>query len=124
MRQWFDWTWYPTGDLLAKLANSWFIGGIWWDEAQQVVWYTMYPYYGPSAYMPFLGATALHDDGTVTKYGPWYYISDKTLAFRKVAYYFVPIPVSAQADLGGRTMAIGADAWARRAAAPRTGARG
>ena len=108
VREWPNWNWVPTGDLLAQVANGWEIGGLWWDESQQVVWYTVYPYYGPNAVTPFLGATRLNDNGTVTRYGPWYYISKTDQRFRKVSRWILPIPPSAQGDCGGRTVAIGA----------------
>ena len=107
-RTWTNWSWVPEGPLVAALANGWHIGGLWWDEEQQVLWYTIWPYYAPSAIMPFLGAVRLHDDGTVTKYGPWNYISSTSQQFRKVCWYFVPIPPSQRAAFGGRRVAVGA----------------
>ena len=118
VREWARWHWVPTGSLLTSLSNGWEVGGLWWDESQQVVWYTLYPYYGPGVAMPFLGATRLNDNGTVSRYGPWYYVSPTTDSFRKVCYWFVPIPASAQADCGGRRMAIGATAMGASGGSP------
>jgi hypothetical protein len=109
VRQWKDWSWVPTGRLTEQLSNGWQFGGLWWDDAQQVLWYTLWPYYAPGVIMPFLGAVKLHDDGSVTKYGPWHYVSPTYEGFRKVCWYFVPIPARFQSLLGGRKMALGAN---------------
>lgn len=111
VRSWANWTWMPTDPtLLAKVANGWKVGGIWWDEGQGVVWYTMYPYYA-SIPFPFLGATALHDDGTVTKYGPWYYIDATTsVEYKSVAQWMLPIPPRYASSFGTATHLLGAHA--------------
>jgi hypothetical protein len=88
--------------------NGWVVGGIWWDEAQQVLWYTVYPFYDPGVFR-FLGATRLNDNGTTTKFGMWHYISSASQSYKQVCKWILPIPASAQAAAGGRTMAIGAD---------------
>lgn len=109
VREWTNWCWTPTGGLVDQLANGWLVGGLWWDELQEVLWYTLWPYYAPSVVMPFLGAVRLHDNGTVTRYGPWHYVSNDYIGFRKVCWYFLPIPQQYQPLFGGRRIALGAN---------------
>jgi hypothetical protein len=91
-------------------GNGWCIGDIWYDHAQDVLWYTVYPFYSTGIF-PFLGATRLNDNGTTTLYGPWYYLStsETTQHLKQVCKWMVPIPASAQAACGGRSIAMGAD---------------
>jgi hypothetical protein len=56
-----------------------------------------------------LGATRLNDNGTTVKYGMWAYPGANTHAFKQISKWIVPVPLSAQTALGGRTMALGAD---------------
>jgi hypothetical protein len=102
IRRWGPSTWWrldqwPTGGEAGAV-----IGDLWWDEARQVVWYTAYPWYGSNTL--FLGCAALHNDGTATRYGMWTYAGNNP---KEVCQWIVPIPVSAQGDVGGRTMALG-----------------
>jgi hypothetical protein len=98
--------WSGVFNITATDANGFVIGGLWWDQQQGVLWYTVYPFYSPNVY-PFLGATRLNDNGSVTKYGMWSYGGDGS-SYKQVCQWIVPIPSSAQAAAGGRSVAIGA----------------
>src|SRR5204863_8454527 len=98
--------WSGVFNITSTDANGFVIGGLWWDQPQGVLWYTVYPFYSPNVY-PFIGATRLNDDGSVTKYGMWSYAADGS-AYKQVCQWIVPIPQSAQAAAGGRSIAIGA----------------
>lgn len=89
------------------LGNGAVIGGMWWDEPNGLLWYTVYPYYSDISW-PVLGATRLNNDGTVTTYPMWWY-ADRDSKFKQICKWIVPIPASAQASVGGKTMALGAD---------------
>lgn len=109
-RTWADWF---DADALAigNPSTGVRMGGLWWDDSLQVLWYCAYAYYAGSN-RPFLGATRLHDDGTVTRYGMWYYRSGDVSAGNSVTYWkgaggwVVGIPGYAQTDVG--VMGVGA----------------
>ncbi len=110
VRSWANWRHDFTGTDLTELANGWHVGsGMYWDEDQGVLWYTMWPeYLGSATYnMPILAASRLNDDGSVTKYGPWKYKSNSTASgFRRVCQNIKPIPASLQSAFGGRKVAL------------------
>lgn len=91
------------------------IGGLEWDETNQVLRYGIYGYYHTNN-MPTYGATQLLNSAhaslsgykaTGTKYGPWFYRSTTPGAidveWKAINNGMSAIPASAQADLGGRT---------------------
>jgi len=106
-------------DWLVLAASGWLLGGLYWDEANGVLWYQLYCYYyGRNT--PFLAATKLLDTVTSgnyravgTKSGPWWYRlndpNDQTfLHWKTVNFWLTRIPASARPDLGGRKFIIGA----------------
>lgn len=101
LRKWSSWT----ANSLLTSGDGHALGGLWWDQDNGGVWYTFWNYYGSSAF-PFLGFTQLHDDGTVTKYGMWYYRGTSEDYQRSVAGYIIPLPENAQSIIG-HPMAIG-----------------
>jgi hypothetical protein len=117
-RRWKNWTVLPSTPAWQDPASGVRIGGLWWDEAQGVLWYQLYGYYSDRN-QPFLGATQLLDavDGngyrTVGKqYGPWWYRSndpsDRTnLYWKAVCNWIVPIPESSRTDLKGNKVIFG-----------------
>jgi hypothetical protein len=98
--------WADVFNITNSDANGFVVGGLWWDHAQNVLWYTVYPFYSPQVY-PFIGATRLLDNGTTAKYGMWSYAGPGS-TYKQVTQWIVPIPPSAQSTVGGRQIAIGA----------------
>jgi hypothetical protein len=95
------------------------LGTIYWDETRQVLWYQIYGYY-TRVNEPFLAAVQLLDTADTVhggsykqvgaNYGPWYYSSNDPAAmayWKQVNFFMMPVPTSAQADLGGRKVIIG-----------------
>lgn len=103
-------------NLSGDLSSGNFFGGLWWDEAQGVLWMNIYGYYY-GANMPSLMAVQLTHTAHATRsgyfqagtrYGPWYY-RDATpgaagiYPWKGVQHGFMQPPASAYTDLGGRT---------------------
>jgi hypothetical protein len=82
------------------------VGASWWDDAQQVLWYTTFGYYslGP---LPVLNAVALGPNGAVTRYGPWHYGTPTDAQWKKVYAAIIPIPAARQAAMGNKTHLMG-----------------
>lgn len=78
----------------------------WWDEDQQVLWYTIARNYSDDP-LPFLHAVALHDDGTCTKYGPWCFNDFSSARWKQVACWLTPIPEAQRASVQNRTHLMG-----------------
>lgn len=119
-RRWQRWTAVPENPTWADAGGGLRCGGIWWDEARGLLWYTLYGYYdtGQARALPVLGATQLTDtvvSGTFravgTKYGPWYYVNNQIGAnspmWKLVNHNLQPVPSYAQAGLGGKTFLMG-----------------
>lgn len=112
VRQWSNWA-DATSLNIGTPSTGVRLGGLWWDEDQGVIWYVAYAYYAGNN-RPFLGATALHDNGTVTKYGMWYYRTgdisggNQYSQWKGVGGWVLKIPAYAQAACG--EMGIGAPA--------------
>lgn len=110
-RRWSNWYVYdPT--LPGPVSNGYHMSAIWWDEENQGIWYKVYPYYAQFNY-PSIGFTRLHDDGSCTKYGMWFYGANTTpgdaggSAWKRITGSFCPIPSSARVgNLTGKTMGI------------------
>jgi len=120
-RRWKDWTSLRSTPTWQS-SNGVRIGGLYWDEANGVLWYSAYGYY-QSRNTPILGAVQLLDtvDGALggqyrtvgTKSGPWWFRNndpnDQNLVYWKSVYqWIVPVPSSAQIDLGNRQFLMGA----------------
>jgi hypothetical protein len=102
-RVWQNW---HINDQCLPPANGVNLSSLWWDEANQGVWYNLYPYYDNTS-QPFLGFTHLDDDGTCVKYGMWYYRDKVNDGWKTVSGHFVPIPAWARVgNLVGKTMGI------------------
>lgn len=118
-RRWADWTLVQDTPSWQDTASGVRIGGLYWDEARGVLWYTAYGYYS-GVNRPVLGATQLLDTVTTgsyravgTRYGPWWYRSNTAgsttdLYWKSACNWVVPVPSYAQADLGGRKCIVGA----------------
>jgi len=110
VRSWSDWA-DATSLAIGGPSTGVRLGGLWWDEDQGVIWYVAYAYYAGNN-RPFLGATALHDNGTVTKYGMWYYRTgditggNQYSQWKGVGGWVLKVPAYAQAACGA--MGIGA----------------
>lgn len=102
-------------NLSGDIASGNFIGGMYVDE-NHVLWLNIYGYYYGNN-MPSLMAVQLTHTAhptrsgyfqVGTRYGPWYYRSSTPgngdTQWKGANHGFMPIPASAQADLGGRTM--------------------
>lgn len=125
VRRWTDWTLAttvyeydrPFNTDASGYSNGIMLSSIYWDEANGVVWYTISQVYN-SVNIPFIGATALHDNGTVTKYGPWFWRSTTRVDYtgldgqphtrdtgtnwhKQVFQGIVPVPSSAQSGMNG-----------------------
>ncbi len=105
-RSWSDW--YDGTQLAINPDNTGVrVGGLWWDEALGVLWYTTYGYYSASN-RPHIGAVKLNDDGSVVKYGNWYYRSNDLTGvggggpdyWKNNGGYILKIPTYAQSALG------------------------
>jgi hypothetical protein len=117
-RRWKDWTIIATTKAWQDPATGVRVGGMYWDEAQGVLWYQLYAYYS-GINRPFLAATRLLDtvdSGNYrqvgTKYGPWWYRNNdpsdtSELHWKAVCNWIIPVPPDAQADLKGNKMIIG-----------------
>jgi hypothetical protein len=103
VREWIAPYKYEWNDSTAP-SNGVVIGGFWWDQEQNVLWYTYYPYYAAGEH-PFLGAVRLNDDGSVVKYGCW---SVTGMSFRQVCNWILPLPQSIRSLVGNRVWALGA----------------
>jgi hypothetical protein len=117
VRKWSgsEWTspWNNDGDT----SSGTNLGGVWWDETNQVLWVNRYGYYYLSNMTSHL-AVQLNDTahGTLgspyktvgTIYGPWYYRSTggSSTVWKQTSHGFLQIPASAQSDMGGRTMGL------------------
>jgi parallel beta-helix repeat protein len=122
VRRWAaDWTLLDTTPSWWSAGASVKLGGLYWDETQQGVWYLLYGYY-QTHNTPFLGFTALTDTvdpvrgglyrSVGTRGGPWWYRAANPPTdipyWKTVCQYLLPVPASAQSDLGGRTFLVGA----------------
>lgn len=119
VRRWAAAEWADKFTTVGDSASGNYIGGLWWDETNGVLWVNVYGYYYgnnmPSHMAVDLGDGAHGSLGGNYKavdatYGPWYYRSttagSETLHWKQVNHGFLPVPASAQSDLGGRTMAL------------------
>lgn len=124
VRRWAGSEWTAPMNSLGDSASGNMVGGLWWDEAQQVLYVNVYGYYHSYNMQSHLAVTlgdATH--GTLggnyktvgTIYGPWYYretalgSNGENIDWKQVNHGFMPIPASAQSDFGGRDlMLIGA----------------
>lgn len=103
-RQWAKEDWQVIG--ISEPSSGIMPGGGWWDETQQVLWYTAFPYYSAQP-MACLAAVALNNDGTCTRYGPWHYANSTSSAWKKVCMWLTPIPAAQQAAMNGYTHLMG-----------------
>ncbi len=119
VRRWKNWTSYGSTPSWQDRATGGRIGGIYFDQATNVIWYQIYNYYNSTNH-PFLGATQLLDSADVSsggnyaqvgvKYGPWWYGNTTTPSteWKKATYWLAATPADAKADLGGHSALVGA----------------
>jgi hypothetical protein len=72
-----------------------------------VLWYTYYATYGGPSDPPFLGASRLNADGTVTKYGPWRHPSGSQ-RYRTSSWWIYEAPPTLKAINPNAEMCLGA----------------
>jgi hypothetical protein len=118
---WLDTSWANSTTYPA--SNGFQPGSIWWDEANGLLWYSLYQPYGSGMNAPIWGAVELLDTvksgaycNTGSKYGPWYYRnatwsggSDFTNSpwCRGQNQLIVPVPTGGQALIGGAKFLVG-----------------
>lgn len=100
-------------------GNGDILGGMWWDDANNVLWMNIYGYYDTNN-MPSLVAAQLLDtaDSTLgsdykqvgTTYGPWFYRSNVAgsahVEWKGINHGFLQIPSDQQVALGNRTTGV------------------
>jgi len=101
VRRWTDWA---SGFYYEM--NGVNIGGMWYDAEWDVLWYTYYSSYDGPDDPPFLGASKLNDDGTVTKYGPWKH-PNAAQYYRTSAWWIYGAPASVKAVNANAEMCLG-----------------